>query len=149
MRSRACLAALVTLLGCGANAPYATTLTASSPSPAPDVIQCARDQLKTIQFVQSSIDVEDQRLTARKYDETARRPDVQFRRLIDRLEIEATPATDGGVTKLEITPTTFAEYTTQRGPTEVQEKTSTTAQEAAQTLLKKCSQPVDSASVPG
>ncbi|HEY7611519.1 MAG TPA: hypothetical protein VH764_00885 [Gemmatimonadales bacterium] len=149
MRSRACLAALLTLLGCGGNAPYATTLTASSPSPAPDVIQCARDQLKTIQFVQSSIDVESQRLTARKYDETTRRPDVQFRRLIDRLEIEATPAPEGGVTRLEVTPTTFAEYTTQRGPTEVQEKTSTTAQAAAQTLLKKCSQPVDSASVPG
>jgi hypothetical protein len=149
MRYPACLAALVTLVGCGANAPYATTLTASSASPAPDVLQCARNQLTAIQFVQSSIDVEDQRLTARKYDEKARRADVQFRRVIDRLEIEATPATDGAVTTLEVTPTTFAEYTTQRGPTEVQEKTSTTAQAAAETLLKKCSQPVDSTSVPG
>jgi hypothetical protein len=149
MRYPACLAALVTLLGCGGNAPYATTLTASSPSPAPDVLQCARDQLKAINFVQTSIDVEDTRLTARKFDETVRRPDVQFRRLVDRLEIEATPATDGAVTTLKITPRTFGEYTTQRGPTEEQEKTSTTAQAAAQTLLKTCTQPVDSTSVPG
>ena len=149
MRYPASLAALVTLLGCGGNAPYATTLTASSPSPAPDVLQCAKNQLKTIEFVQTSIDVQDQRLNARKFDETVRRPDVQFRRLVDRLEIEATPATDGAVTTLRITPRTFAEYTTQRGPTEEQEKTSTTAQAAAETLLKKCSQPVDSTSVPG
>ena len=148
MRSPVCLVALVTLLGCG-NAPYATTLTASSPSPAPDVLQCARNQLKVIRFDQTSIDVEDHRLIARKFDETQRRPDVQFRRMIDRLEIEATPATDGAVTTLRVTPRTFAEYTTQRGPTEVQEKTSSTARAAAETLVKKCSQPVDSASVPG
>lgn len=148
MRSPAALVALVTLLGCG-NAPYATTLTAASPSPAPDVFQCARNQLKAIRFDQTSIDVEDQRLTARKFDDTARRADVQFRRLVDRLEIEAAPGTGGAVTTLRITPRTFAEYTTQRGPTEVQEKTSPTAQSAAETLLQKCTQPVDSASVPG
>jgi len=44
---------------------------------------------------------------------------------------------------------TFAEYNTHRGPTEEQEKTSVTAQTAAQTLIQKCSQPVDSTSVPG
>ena len=148
MRSPACLVALVALLGCG-NAPYATTLTAASPAPAPDVFQCARNQLKTIRFDQSSIDVEDRRVTARKYDETARRADVQFRRMIDRLEIEAAPGTGGAMTMLRVTPRTFAEYTTQRGPTEVQEKTSETAQAAAQTLLKNCTQPVDSTSVQG
>jgi hypothetical protein len=147
MRSPACLVALSILAGCS-NAPYATALTASSPSPASDVLQCARNQLKAIRFDQTSIDVEDHRLTARKFDETARRADVQFRRMVDRLEIEAAPASDG-LTTVKVTPRTFAEYTTQRGPTEVQEKTSTTAQAAAETLLQKCSQPVDSASVPG
>ena len=148
MRSPAWLVALLVLPGCG-NAPYATTLTASSPSPAPDVLQCARNQLKAIRFDQTSIDVDDHRLTARKFDDTVRRADVQFRRMVDRLEIEAEPATGGAVTVLEVTPRTFAEYTTQRGPTEVQEKTSATAQAAAETLLQKCSQPVDSASVQG
>ena len=147
MRSPACLVALCMLAACS-NAPYATTLTASSPSPAPDVFQCARAQIKAVGFDQSSLDVDEQRLTARRYDETVRRPDVQFRRMIDRLEIEATPGGDG-VTTLEVTPRTFAEYTTQRGPTEEQEKTSERARAAAQTILEKCSQPVDSTSVPG
>ena len=148
MPSPAWLAALVTIVGCS-NAPYASTLTASSPAPAPDVLQCARNQLKNIGFVQTSIDVEDNRLTARKFDETVRRPDVQFRRMVERLEVEATPASGDAVTTLKVTPSTFAEYTTQRGPTEVQETTSEQAQAAAQTLLQTCRQPVDSASVPG
>jgi len=137
------------LLGACSNAPLATTLTAASPSPAPDVFQCARGQLKAIKFDQSSIDLQDQRLTARRYDLTARRPDVQFRRLVERLEIEAIPGTGQAVTTLKVTARTFAEYTTQRGPTEEQERTSETAREAAQTILQKCSQPVDSLSVPG
>lgn len=148
MRSPSWLAILVTIVGC-ANAPYASTLTASSPSAAPDVLQCVRNQLKTIGFAQTSIDVEDNRLTARKFDETARRADVQFRRMVERLEVEASPAGGEAVTTLKVTPTTFAEYTTQRGPTEVQEKTSEQAQAAAQTLIQKCSHPVDSTSVPG
>jgi hypothetical protein len=131
------------------NAPLARTLTATSPSPAPDVFQCAREQLKAIRFDQSSIDLEAQRVTARRYDEKARRPDVQFRRVVDRLEIEAVPSAEAGVTTLEVTARTFGEYTTQRGPTENQEKTSETALSAAQTILQQCSQPVDSLSVPG
>jgi len=148
MRSPACLVALCLLAGCS-NAPLARTLTATSPAPAPDVFQCARDQLKAIRFDQSSIDLDARRITARRYDENARRPDVQFRRVIDRLEIEAVPATGAAVTTLEVTARTFGEYTTQRGPTENQEKTSETALTAAQTILQKCSRPVDSLSVPG
>ena len=147
MRSPARLVTLCMLAACN-NAPLARTLTASSPSPAPDVFQCARDQLKAIRFDQSSIDLDARRLTARRYDDNARRPDVQFRRVIDRLEIEAVPA-ESGVTTLEVTARTFGEYTTQRGPTENEEKTSETALSAAETILQKCSQPVDSLSVPG
>jgi len=148
MRSPARLVALCMLAACN-NAPLARTLTATSPSPAPDVFQCARDQLKVIRFDQSSIDLEAQRLTARRYDDKARRPDVQFRRVVDRLEIEAVPSAEAAVTTLEVTARTFGEYTTQRGPTENEEKTSETALSAAQTILQKCSRPVDSLSVPG
>ncbi len=148
MRSPVVMVAIC-LSGACSNAPLATTLTAASPSPVPDVFQCARGQLKAIGFDQSSIDVNDQRLNARRFDLTARRPDVQFRRLVERLEIEAIPGSGDTLTTLKVTARTFAEYTTQRGPTEEQEKTSETARTAAQTLLKKCSQPVDSTSVPG
>jgi hypothetical protein len=137
MRSPACLAALGLLAACGGK-PLATTITASSPSPAPDVFQCARDQIKPLGFEQSSLDVQEHRLTARRIDDTQRRPDVQFRRIIERLEIQAEPASGNAVTTLTVTPRTFAEYTTQRGPTEVQERTSTTTQEAAQKLIERC-----------
>jgi hypothetical protein len=138
MRSPVCLAAVCLLAGCS-NAPLATTLTAASPSPAPDVFQCARNQLKKVEFDQTSVDLNDQRVTAKRYDEIQRRPDTQFRRIVDRLEIEAVPAGGGtAVTTLKVIAHTFAEYTTQRGPTEVEERTSETAAKAAQTIIDQC-----------
>lgn len=137
MRSPAGLATLALLAACS-NAPLASTLTANSPSPAPDVFQCARDQIKVLGFDQSSIDTRELRLNARRFDEETRRPDVQFRRIVDRLEIEAVPASGNAVTTLKVTPRTFGEYTTQRGPTESQERTSSTAADAAQKLIERC-----------
>jgi hypothetical protein len=123
---------------------------AASPSPTPDVFACVRKQLKVNKFDQTSIDVNDNRLTARKYDEAARRPDVTFRRLVDRLEIEVAPGAGGDtVTTLSVVARTFAETVNQRGPTETQEKTSQTAQTASQAIVDSCSHPVDSLSVPG
>jgi hypothetical protein len=137
MRSPACLVAMCLLVACS-NAPLTTSLTATSPSPSPDVFACAREQLKTIDFDQSSLDIKDQRLTARKIDYTQRRPDVQFNRIVDRLEIEAVPSGGASATKLTVNARTFGEYTTQRGPTEVQERTSDTARKAAQTVIEHC-----------
>lgn len=123
---------------------------AASPAPTPDVFACVRGQLKANKFDQTSIDVNDNRLTARKYDETVRRPDVTFRRLVDRLEIEVSPGAGGdSVTSLSVKARTFEETVNQRGPTETQERTSETARAAAQTIVDKCSHPVDSLSVPG
>lgn len=126
-----------------------TTLSGTSPAPAPDAFQCLRNQLKTVGFAQTSYDTDELRITARKFDETVRRPDVTFRRLVDRLEITVAPGTGDAVTDIAVDAKTFAEYNTHRGPTEEQQETSTTAQSAAQTLIQKCSQPVDSTSVPG
>ena len=146
MRSSARLA-LCILAACS-NAPLATTLTSTSPSPAPDVFQCARDQLKALRFDQTSVDVDARRVTARRFDDKARRPDVQFRRMVDRIEVEAVPS-EGGATQLEVLARTFGEYTTQRGPTENEEKASEGVLAAAQAVVQKCSQPVDSTSIPG
>ena len=136
------------IAGC-AGANRTTSLTGSSPSPAPDAFECLRNQLKHVGFAQTSYDSDELRITARKFDETVRRPDVTFRRLVNRLEITVAPGTGNAVTNIAVDAKTFAEYNTHRGPTEEQEKTSTTAQSAAQTLVQKCSQPVDSTSVPG
>jgi hypothetical protein len=123
---------------------------AASPSPTPDVFACVRKQLKANKFDQTSIDVNDNRLTARKYDETVRRPDVSFRRLVDRLEIEVAPGAGGDtVSTVTVKARTFAETVTQRGPTETQERTSQTAQTASQSIVDTCRHPVDSLSVPG
>ena len=142
---------LITVLTAGcAGGQMTSSYMAASPSPTPDVFACVRKQLKANKFDQTSIDVNDNRLTARKYDETVRRPDVTFRRLVDRLEIEVAPGAGGDtVTTLSVKARTFNETVNQRGPTETQEKTSQTAQAASQAILDSCSHPVDSLSVPG
>lgn len=136
------------LVGC-ASAPFTTTVAGPSPTPAPNAFECVRNQIKAVGFSQTSYDTDELRVNARKNDETHTRPDVNFRRLVDRLEIEVSPGTEGAVTNISIDAKTFAELSTHRGPTEEQEKTSATARDAAQTILQKCSQPVDSTSVPG
>ena len=138
----------VAVAGCGGGV-RTTSLSGASPVPAPDAFECLRNQLKSVGFAQTSYDPDEMRITARKYDETVRRPDVTFRRLVDRLEMQVAPGTGNAITNIAVDAKTFAEYNTHRGPTEEQEKTSVTAQTAAQTLIQKCSQPVDSTSVPG
>lgn len=142
---------LITLLTAGcAGGQMTSSYLAASPSPTPDVFACVRRQLKPIHFEQTSIDVNDNRLTARHYDEKVRRPDVTFRRLVDRLEIDVAPGAGGdSVTTVSVKARTFGETVNQRGPTETQERTSETARAAAQSIIDKCSRPVDSLSVPG
>jgi hypothetical protein len=147
MASHRSLVVLAMTVGCGGQ--MASSFTAASPSPAPDVFACARGQLKATKFDQTSYDINDYRVTARKYNEKVRRPDVTFRRLVDRLEITVAPAAGGdSVSVLSIVARTFGETVNQRGPTETQERTSETARAAAQTIVDKCRAPVDSASVP-
>jgi hypothetical protein len=138
---------ILLLAGC-AGGQMTSSFKAASPSPAPDVFACARNQLKAVRFDQTSYDVTDYVLTARKYDQTVTRPDVTFRRLVDRLEVRVAPGAGGdSVSVLSILARTFGETVNQRGPTETQEKTSETAREAARTILDKCGGPVDSASI--
>ncbi len=148
MNSSRPLLALALVAGC-IGGTMTTSLRGTSPAPTPDAFTCVRDQLKALDFDQSSIDTKDYRVTARKFDETVRRPDTQFRRMVDRLEVRVAPGSEGEVTSILVDAETFAEFTTQRGPTEIQEGTSAAAREAGQTILQKCSQPVDSLSVPG
>jgi hypothetical protein len=141
--------ALALVAGCGGGAPLATTISAPSPVPAPDAFSCLRNQLKTIGFSQQSYDQDELRLTARKIDEDTRRPDTQFRRMIDRIEFDVEPGTGGNITEIIGEASTFAEYSTERGPTEEQQKASETATNAVKTLIDKCKAPVDSIPTPG
>jgi hypothetical protein len=138
MRFSAPLATVWVIAGC-VGASMDSTVSAASPSPVPDVFACTRQQVKTLDFDQTSLDVKDYRVTAKRYDESVTRPDVRFRRLVDRLEIEAVPASGGGaLTQLTVTARTFAELATQRGPTEEQERPSETVRNAAQKIVERC-----------
>jgi hypothetical protein len=135
------------LVGCTGGA-LASTVTQTSPAAPPDAFQCVREELKKVGFVQTSYDTDELRVAARKFDASATRPDVQFRRLVERVEFQVSPEADG-TTRLTAKASTFAERITHRGPTEEQEKTSEGARSAAQTVLRHCSAPVDSVRVPG
>jgi hypothetical protein len=125
------------LAGC-AGGQYAQSVTAASAAPAPDAFACVRDQVKAVGFTQSSYDTDQLRVTARKNNENVRRPDVQFRRLVDRLEIDVAPGSGGELSRITVVARTMAELTTHRGPTEEEEKPSETARAAAQAILDKC-----------
>ena len=135
MRYRWLIGTLLLLPACGQHhAEPASVQTSAAPDAAFD---CVKRQLPNLGYKQSSLDVAEHRITAQKYDTEARRPDVQFRRLIHRLEIEV-GANAGGQTSIDVKSHTFADYTTQRGPTEVEEKASPEVKEDAQKLLKAC-----------
>jgi len=135
--SRLLLPGLAALgIGCGGQS-YTATVTAATPTPVPDVFACVRAQLQPIGYRQSSLDVDAHRVTARRYDETVRRADVRFRRMVDVLEIEVR-ADPTGQTALAVQSKTFAEYFTERGPTFEQEKASDGARAAGQAVLEAC-----------
>src|SRR4051794_22332588 len=96
---------------------------------------CARTRLDSLGFRRTSYDTDARRVTGTKIDEKTRRADTQFRRMVDRLEVEVSPQANGQ-TSLKVAGRTFAEYTTQRGPTEVEEKASSNARSASQDLLE-------------
>jgi hypothetical protein len=147
MRPRLQVLGAALVAGC-AGAALAFTNSSTSPAAPGDAFECLRDQLKKEGFRQTSYDTEAMRVGGQKFNESVRRPDVRFRRLVDRVTFQVGPEADG-TTKLTAEAATFAELATHRGPTEEQEKTSETARAAADTLLKRCSAPVDSSKVPG
>jgi len=106
--------------------------------PAPDAFACIREQIKKVGFTQESYDEVELRVTARKYNEQVRRPDVQFRRLVDRMLFDVGPGRGDTVTTIAVEARTFADLMTHRGPTEQQEEPSETVKEAARTILDRC-----------
>jgi hypothetical protein len=136
---------MVTALAACVGGSLTSTLTRPSSAAPPEAFTCVREQLKSVGFAQTAYDADRLWLTARRFNEKDRRADTQFRRMVDRLEIEVAPATGESISTVTVKASTFAEYTTQRGPTEVQERASETASAAAQTILRNCGQVADTA----
>ena len=135
MRYRA-LPPLVLAIAC-ASSSYTVTSTAATPRPVVDVYACVRAGIAPIGYTQTSYDVDAHRLTARRPDETAHRPDVRFRRMIDELEIEVRSDSTGH-SAIVVSSRTFAEYMTERGQTLIQETASDGVRAAAQAVLAAC-----------
>jgi hypothetical protein len=112
----------------------ASIQTAAAPE---ETFDCVKHQLSSIGYKQSSIDVDEHRITGTKYDTEARRADVQFRRLVNRIMVQVAPDANGQ-TSVQAESHTFAEYTTQRGPTEVEEPASEEVKQDTQKLLAAC-----------
>jgi hypothetical protein len=135
MHHRVFLLGSLLLSACGQRlAAPAKGSTSASPD---ETFVCVKNQMAALGFKQSSVDADERRVSAIKIDMKTRRSDTQFRRLLDRLEVEVAAAADGQ-TSIDVRGHTFAEYTTQRGPTEVEEKPSATVNAASQELLSRC-----------
>jgi hypothetical protein len=132
---RVFLTAAVLLAGCGrALSTPVSTQTVAGPD---ETYTCVKKQLGDLGYKQTSNDVSEHRVTATKIDSKSRRPDVQFRRILNKLDVDVSAAADGQ-TSIEVLPRTFAEYTTHRGPTEEQERASELVKADARQLLERC-----------
>jgi hypothetical protein len=129
--------AAVLLLPAGCASTLYLKLDGTSPRPPVEVFDCVRNQIPILGYTQTSFDVEDHRITARKYDWETRMADTQFRRMIERLLIDVGGPAPGGA-RLRLGAHTFAELATQRGPTEVEQQASAGVKAAAQAIMEAC-----------
>jgi hypothetical protein len=127
----------VLLLGACGGGSLPVTLTASPSSSPPDALACVRAKLDTLGYQPTSFDQADLRLTARKIDNSIQRADPQYRRNVDRLEVQAAPAADGK-TSLTVTVRSYAVLETHRGPTEEEERASADARQSVQAIVDAC-----------
>jgi hypothetical protein len=135
MHHRVLWAGALLLAGCGHR--LATPISGTTSAGPEPTFDCVKQQLKELGYRQSSIDVDAHRITATKIDDKTRRADTQFRRMLNKIDVEVAPQANGQ-TGIAVKGRTFAEYTTQRGPTEVEEKPSNEVRTAQQQLLERC-----------
>jgi hypothetical protein len=135
MLYRLLLAGALLLSGCSQR--LSTPISTRTSAGPDETFDCVKKQLAALGYKQSSIDVDRHRISATQIDLKSRRPDTQFRRIVHKIEVEVAAQADGQ-TSMEVHPHTFAEYATQRGPTEVEEKASDEVKTASQQLLERC-----------
>jgi len=133
---RVLLASSIALAACGQKS-FSTPVTARTSAGPEDAFACVKKQLGELGYKQTSLDAPEYRVTASKIDHETRRPDVQFRRMVEKLDVDVAAEADGN-TGIQVLGRTFAEFTTQRGPTEVQEKASERVKADTQALLERC-----------
>ncbi len=136
MHYRVLFAGTIALLGCGQKSFSAPVDTRTSAAP-DETFTCVKKQLGELGYKQTSINTSEFRITATKVDWKSRRPDTQFRRVLNKLDVDVAAEADGQ-TGIKAVGRTFAEYTTHRGPTETEEKASELVTSDAAKLLERC-----------
>jgi hypothetical protein len=136
MRYRALLVGAVVLAGCGQKT-FSAPVTGRTSAGPEETYACVKKQLGELGYKQTSNDASDFRVTGNKFDYKIRRADVRFRRMVNKLAVIVAAESDGQ-TGIEVEGTTFAEYSTHRGPTEEQEKASTQVNADAAQLIERC-----------
>ena len=136
MHHRVWIVAAVVVTACGQNT-YSTATRTSTTAGPDETYACVKKQLGELGYKQTSNDADELRVTGSKFDYESRRPDVQFRRMVNKLEVDVAPDADG-TTTINALGRTFAEYSTQRGPTEQEEKPSRQVQSDTETLFERC-----------
>jgi hypothetical protein len=135
MHQRGLLVCALVLSACGQT--LSTPVSVRTSAGPEDTFACVRKQLGELGYRQTSYDATEYRVNATKFDLESRRSDVQFRRIHNKLDVDIAAEADGQ-TSIRVLPRTFAEYTTQRGPTEEQEKASELVKADTNTLLERC-----------
>ena len=136
MRYCALLVGAFVLAGCGQKT-FSAPVTGRTSAAPEETYACVKKQLGELGYKQTSNDVDEMRVTGNKYDYKTRRPDVQFRRMVDKLNVSVAAESDGQ-TGIQVEGSTFAEYSTHRGPTEEQEKASAQVKADAAQLIERC-----------
>jgi hypothetical protein len=135
MRYRTLFGVILLLSACAQR--YAAPASSRSSAGPEQTFECVKRQMADLGYKQTSIDTDERRISGTKVDLKSRRADTQFRRMLDKLEVQVAPHADGQ-TSIEIQGRTFAEYTLHRGPTEVEEPASSEVKAAAQQIMKQC-----------
>ena len=122
-------------LACAGTLYFASTTPAQA---APDaVIECVRTQLKELNYEQKAYDAQNHRIVVQHRQEGTRRPDANFRAVVDRIQLQAYPSPSGG-SDVKLDAHTFGVYETNRGSTDDEEKASDSVLIASQAILDSC-----------
>jgi hypothetical protein len=136
MHYRLLLVSAFALAGCGQKT-FSTPVSGRSSAGPEETYTCVKKQLGELGYKQTSNDASEFRVTGNKFDYETRRADVQFRRMVNKLDVDVAAEADGQ-TGINVEARTFAEYATHRGPTEEQEKPSSQVSEDAAQLIERC-----------
>ena len=125
------------LLPAGCGSTLYLTMKGTSPRPPAEVSDCVKSQLKVLGYTLTSVDVKDQRISARKSDDETQVSDTRLEKNYDRLSIEVGKSGDGGA-QLSVGAHTFSRVSTHAGPWETEQEASPAVKAAAQALLEAC-----------